>query len=261
MATPTDEEELQRRAAQYNPELERRTGRGWALGLLLVIVIVATVAATLGVVRWRSVQSAALPVPRLAAADVSVAHTVGESALLLVGAGGAYNQIKLASTTTDAVMVQDLTRGRSQVFSAALAPQKDRLAYVREEGGHTTAGVIELATGNSIALEAQKLSAAAEGATLLPCSEGPVSWSPNSKRFCFLACDRNTSVLVVVEAEAELTPIVIKATRSPQEPLRQVFWLNDESLLYTHADAATKHTLVSRVDACSDCAPLSVYGE
>lgn len=47
---------------------------------------------------------------------------------------------------------------------------------------------------------------------------------------------------------------------SAQSHPRQVFWLDDENLLYTDYDVDTGQTWVRRIQACIDCKPLNVYG-
>ena len=224
-------------------------------GLFLVAL---GVAATLGVVHLASEPSSSMLEPTRRA-DLIIAGTVEEKALLLIDTTGSSSQIKVATTTTNTVIVQDLTRGRFRAIAAALAPQEDRLAYLREEEGHRSAIVAYLGSGSVTYLEQDKLWTAAEGAKVEPCSWSPVVWSPDGTRFCFFGCDKTRSVLIVVEAETELTPIVVKNTEAIQSSPRQVYWLDDQSLLYTELDATTGQTRVNRIGACSYCVPLSVY--
>ena len=257
---PPRDDELDAYSFNYDPDkvLQPQRKWGWILACALLLVALS-VAATLGVTRLVHAPSSPAIEPTVSA-DVVIAGTIDEMALLLIATNGSSSEIKVASTTANTVIVQDLTRGRFRALAAALSPQKDRVVYLQEEEGHRAAIVIDLDSGSVTVVEKDKLRDAAGGANLEPCSWSPVVWSPNGTRFCFFGCDRTTSVLVVVEAETELTPVVIKKTESAQKPPRQVFWLDNDSLLYTHFDVSTKQTWVRRIEARSASDPLSVYG-
>jgi hypothetical protein len=259
MTAPSRDDELERFSFKYDPEQVLQPKRSWHWILLGGLFFVALgVAATLGVMHLVSGPSTSVLEPTVRA-DLRIAGTVDEKALLLIDIGGPSSQIKVATTTTNTVVIQDLTRGRFRAITAALAPQKDRLAYLREEEGHRSAIVIDLDSGSDTKVGEDKLWAAADGATIEPCSWSPIVWSPDSTRFCFFGCDKTRSVLVIVEAETELTPVVVKNTETAQNPPRQVFWLDNQNILYTEFDFTTEQPKVSRIGACSHCAPLSVY--
>ena len=256
----TGDDELDAYSFNYDPDkvLQPQRKWGWILACALLLIALS-VAATLGITRLIRAPSSPAIEPTIKA-DVVIAGTVDETALLLIATDGSSSEIKFASTTTNTVIVQDLTRGRFRALAAGLSPEKDRVVYLHEEEGHRAAIIVDLNSGSITAVENDKLWTAAGGTKLEPCSWSPVSWSPDGARFCFFGCDRTTSVLVVVEAETELTPAVIKNTESTQKPPRQVFWLDNDSLLYTHFDPSTKQTWVRRIEARSASDPLPVYG-
>jgi hypothetical protein len=262
MDTSLPNDEIEESAFKYDPErvLQPKWKWVWALVAACLLVMIVSIAGTLGVTRWLHATPAAEIEP-LAKLNVLIAGTVDETALLLVDMHGASSQIKVASTTTDTLVVRDFTRGRFQASSAALSPVKDRLAYIREEDGHRTAVMVDLSNSNSAVVKEDDLRVSGAGTRIEPCSWSPVAWSPDGESFSFFGCGRTTSVLVVVQAETELTPVIIQKTETAQASPRQVFWLNDDSLLYTQFDPSTEETWVSRVSAKADAVPLSVYGK
>lgn len=261
MANPPRDEELERFKYKYDPELARLPERNWGWIIMIGLLgIVLGVGVTLGLVRWQANPVGLLPAaPSELKADATIAGAIDEVALLLVDTDATTSQIKIAKTTTDTVVVQDVTREKVRALAAALSPHKDQVVYLDEEDGNRAAAVIDIDTGLSRTLSRDKLAWAAQGNRVEPCSWSPVAWSPNGEHFAFFGCSSTASILVVVAAGTELTPVVLKNTEAGQEPSRQVFWLDDEHLIYTHLDTATKQMRISRTGIQAKAVPVSIY--
>jgi hypothetical protein len=260
MDSPSRDSELDKFSFEYDPEKAPQPKWKsilWTLAGVLLLVILS-VAGTLGITKRLSAPRNASIEPAVNA-EVFIAGTVGETALLLSGDTGAFSEIEVLSTTTDTFAVRDLTYGKFRALAAALAPQQDRLVYVREEDGSRAVIVVNLDSGSSTVVGTGDPQSGTVGAKTEPCSWSPVTWSPDGSRFCFFGCDKTGSVLMVVEAETELTPFSIKNTKAAQTPPRQVFWLNNENLLYTQFSASTGETQVNRISANAGALPLLVY--
>ncbi|MBE7553149.1 MAG: hypothetical protein HS126_18915 [Anaerolineales bacterium] len=261
MTDPSQNEELNKYAFQYDPQQVLRPKRqtGWIIiGVLLCILL--GVAGTLGVIRWLNLPvSNALP-ESTPVADLIIAGAVNETALVIIDTHNESSQLKIANTTTNTVVIQDLTRGKLKALAASLSVQKDRVAFIKEEDGHRDVIVINTGTGLTTPLERAKLIVPTLGTQIEPCSWSPIAWSPDGARFSFFGCDKTTSMLIVVEAQTELTPVVLTNTQATQTPNRQAVWLNNENLLYTHLDPTTEQTWISRIGILTDSVPFPVYG-
>jgi len=253
--------ELQDFGHQFDPEQYERPKSQWPwLVGGAILLIVATVAVTLGRLRPLSPSPGSqTPQRQMTSVSLSVAGVIGEKVVILAGGDGQYSSIQVADTSPQAIQVLNLTRGRFATNAAMLSPQKDRLAYIRDEAGRRTAEVITITNSISVGLSEKELSDANGGVPLAPCAWSPIVWSPNGKRFAFFGCGNNLSALVCVDGTDKLTPIVLKQTDAAAVA-RQVFWLDDDSLLYTSYDPTTGQAKVHRVAAVAGAAPLLVYG-
>ena len=97
------------------------------------------------------------------------------------------------------MQVLNLSRGRFTTNAAALSPQLDRLAYIRDENDRRTAEVITVTNSTAVTLLEKDLMDANCGSLLAPCDWSSIVWSPNGKRFAFFGCGNNLSALVFVE--------------------------------------------------------------
>ena len=260
MDTPAHDEVLKGYSKELEPDQVLPSKWKWIwswIGLaLLFMVLGAGILA--GTTRMLSEHWPPVSAPT-SAANVSISESVDEMALLLISTSESSSEIKVTNFATNSNWVKTMAQGNFRSLAAALSPHKDRLVYIREEEGHRNAIVIDLASSNSVSVDKDRLRIAASGASIEPCSWSSVAWSPNGKRFCFFGCGKDASVLVVVEAETELSPIVIKNTRSGQSTARQVSWINSDNLLYTYTDASTQQSQISRTEVGSDRVPISVY--
>ena len=257
----TKPEELEELLRSVSPAetLRRERSQLWIILLLVLILLAALVIMASGVLRLpRAVPSVAIP--RQPTPELLVAGAADGKALLLVGEGSTYRQVKMATVSTDTVKVEDLSRGRAQVLAAALSLKGGLVACIREENGHRLAVTLDIATGRESALPADKLANPVGGPPLEPCSWSPVVWSPDGSRFSCFACDAARSFLVIVNARGELSPIVLQKTQSGQEHVRQVQWLDDQALLYTQLDAQTRQVSAWWVRPEADFEPVLVYG-
>jgi len=252
--------ELDKLSAQYDPEKALRNSWRWVATALvsLVAVMGLSYAFARGVDRWSP-----MPHDRDGAElseSVLLVETVGDTALLVVGDGSAFREIKVATTTTDTCVIQDVTRGRSMILSGSLSPTRDRVALVREDEGQRVVVLVDLATGSRESVRSEGLRDQSGRQTVTePCSWSPIAWVPSGERFGFFGCDRDTSVILVVELGTEVSPFRLKKTEAPAERTRQLSWLDEVSLMYTSSCPETGESEVNRITACPDCVPFLVY--
>jgi hypothetical protein len=257
--TRTDKE-LEELSFEYDPDTAPQPPWRWVVSTAAasVLLVVLGLAWGTGISKCSHRPSDPVAEPT-SSPSIRIADAAGEMALLLLEEAGTVEEMKVISTTASTAVIQDLPQGKFRPLAAALSPEQDSVAYLREDNGHRVAGVVDLQRGSDALLDQDKLEAAAGGTTLQPCSWSSVAWSPDGLSFSFFGCTRDRSLLVVVVAETELSPIVIKKTEAAEETPRQAFWLNDTSLLYTYSDATTGEIGVNRVQACPDCVPHSMY--
>lgn len=246
---------------EYDPKkIEKKRGT-WKWRIIgAVISFILGVASTIGVIKsCGATLSVNDHITQIDNKDLVIAEVLDKDILVIDKSDPLSTEIRVASITTNTINLTPPTHLSSQLLVTALAPQKDRFVYLQEEVGHRAAIVIDLTDNSRKIIDRNKLRTATGDIPIEPCSWSPVAWSLDSMRFSFFGCTRNTSVLVVIEAETELTPVVLTKTEAPQTPPRQIFWLNDKNLLYTSFDPSTKRTKVSQIDIDPNSNPLPVY--
>lgn len=241
-----------------DPGNVRPTTHSWVLSLLAALVLVAL---TAGITRAIVTQNQRLPKVGIKASepDLLISSFSGDHFVLLVGEEGVFNQIKLTTATTNTVNVRDLAQGTFSPKSAALDAQRTRVAYIGENNGHRYAVVVDLSTGASNILDNDKLKGGPLGKAVEPCTWSPISWSPIGDSFAFFGCDRSESYLIVVRASTQLSPFVIRDTASKQPIGRQVFWIDEQNLIFSSVDPSTNRGWIGRVEAKIDAVASPIF--
>lgn len=232
---------------------------GWVVAGSLIALV--TAALTLGLVQlWFNSRPLLLSAQLKPETSLPLAGAAGETTLLLLKPDDSSSQLKLAKTTTDTVTIQNVIRERGQILTAALSPQEKHVVYIKEEGGYKALTVIDLVTGQSTPLERGKLGQTSQGIQIEPCPWSPLAWSPDGGHVAIFGCSRTASAVVVVPAETQSTAAtVLKKTEAAPNPPRQLFWLDNASLIYTHLDTSTDQVQISRISIQADATPLAVY--
>lgn len=245
-------------------EEAQRHRTGMIIGALIIAIV--SILSTVGIIKWRTNETS------FQESDVSVvtkdetevfnniyfADAFANTTLLLVGSEGDYTEIKVATTTTHTVQIQDLTRGKFRVLSAALSPTGGYVAYIREETDRRMVEIIDRSLGRGERVKAVNFWAAAQGQTVEPCFWSPIAWSPDGEHFAFFGCNSTISMLVVVTADGE--PLVVdESTHNSHPGPRQLAWLDERSLIHTQYHPDTDTTTAHRLFLNAETAPLLIY--
>lgn len=266
-SNPNDkpDQELKEYSFKYDPKIAMLYQDRWRWWRWLIFtgVLIAVVAAafTVGIMRWGTnayllLWTTVQPDQR---ADFRITEIIDETALLLLKPDGTSTQLRLTKNITGTATTQNIIRARGEILAAALSPEKDRVAYLVEADGYRSMTVMEIDALLSLTLERNRLKHPITGGQLEPCSWSPLAWAPDGNRFALFGCSMATSILVLVTAETELTPVILINTEAAQKPPRQLFWLDNSNLVYTHLDAATSRLWTNRIGDQADAIPSPVY--
>ncbi len=256
--------------SSLNPDEYRKSKRRWGSPyLVFVLVSVSSVLITLGVLRMplagipriapTSPATAGVNDSESQSGDILVADIQGQRILLLFGTDDAYTEIKVATTTTNTRNIQELTRGKFEVLSAALSPSGDQVAYIREEGGKRTVEIIDRGVGQGKSIDPVNYWAATYGQTVAPCFWSPIVWSPDSAHFAFFGCTNTLSMLIVVEAAAGQPLPVNEITQSSYPGPRQLSWFDEASLIHTRYNPDSDTTTAYRFFLDPEVDSLIIY--
>jgi Tol biopolymer transport system component len=193
--------------------------------------------------------------------DIELVGVSQQLAVVVVNAGER-REIKLLDT--EDLLVQDITRGQTTALTAALSPDGENLAFVSDSPDGPAVSLVNVKGGSPISLVGSALLKAGEDAgfnRLSICEWTNVSWSNESSRFSVFGCQKDESVIVVVNIGRTLDPVALADTRSKQEGPRKAMWLNDREILFNQKSEARGKTSLWKILADADASSVVVYGE